>query len=185
MIAMGAMKGGGKLEAFLRDMERKISRPAVLKVGFMEDAKEPDGTPTAMVAAINNFGAPAVGIPPRPFFSTMISKNQASWPAQLAGCLKARDMDATAALEDMGGIIAGELRTEITLMDSPPLSPVTLMLRSMRIGKRDEPVTFAMVQEARARVALGEQPKGLTATGAKPLVDSGTMLNRIESVVES
>lgn len=181
---MAKMTGGAKMDAFLRDMEKKITRPAMLRVGFPEGAQEPDGTSTAMVAAIQNFGSPAMGIPPRPFFTNMIRRYRGTWPPLMAKALKANDMDATKALDAVGGVIAGELRQQLRETMTPPLSPVTLMLRSMRIGKTDEPVTFAMVQEARARVAAGEQPKGLSATGSRPLVYSGSMLASIVDIVE-
>jgi hypothetical protein len=181
---MPAMTGGAKMEKFLQETARKVSNPGVMQVGFMSDAKYEDGTSVAMVAAIQNFGSPAMGIPPRPFFTDMIRRHRGAWPGQLVKALKAHDMDAHAALVDMGKLIEGELLDQIIETVSPPLSPVTLMLRAMRIGKRDEDVTFAMVQEARARVAAGEQPKGLTASDFKPLVYSGNLLKSITSVVE-
>jgi len=178
---MDAMTGGAKLEEFLRRTAKKVRNAATLKVGFMEGATYPDGTPVAMVAATQNFGAPSQGIPPRPFFSNMIRKHQNEWPDQVAKALKRSDMDAGQALTMMGHLIAGELREEIIDTNEPPLSPVTVMLRYSH--RMDEPVTFAMVQEARRRVAAGETPKGVTASGAKPLIYTGHLLNSVEFTV--
>jgi hypothetical protein len=175
---VSAMKGGEKLEAFLREKARKIKNAGTLKVGFLDGATYPDGTPVATVAAIQNFGAPAQGIPPRPFFSNMIRRYRETWPPAIAKGLKNTGMDAAKTLTLMGHVIASELQQQIIETTEPPLSPVTLMLRAMRKGDMDAPVTFAMLQEARRRVAAGETPN-VTATGAKPLVYTGNLLHSV------
>jgi hypothetical protein len=48
--------GGEKLNMELTRISAKISAPAELKVGFLENARYPDGTPIAYIAAINEFG---------------------------------------------------------------------------------------------------------------------------------
>ena len=80
---MATLTGGGKLEGWLAGMARKLSRADTVRVGFLEGSTYPDGTPTALVAAVQNFGAPARGIPPRPFFSNMITKYGPGWGDQL------------------------------------------------------------------------------------------------------
>ena len=77
---MATISGGQKLDAALREMASKVAVPATLRVGFLENAKYPDGTPVAMVAAIQDYGAPGAGIPPRPFFRNMIADKQREWP---------------------------------------------------------------------------------------------------------
>jgi len=50
--------GGEKTASFIARYKRWASGPdAVLKVGFLENASYPDGTPVAMVAMIQEFGA--------------------------------------------------------------------------------------------------------------------------------
>lgn len=175
---MGAMTGGDKLEKFLREKARKLKNAGTLKVGFLEGATYPDGTPVATVAAIQNFGAPSQGIPPRPFFSNLIRRYRQTWPPAIANGLKNTGMDAAKTLTLMGHVIGAELQQQIIETTEPPLSPVTLMLRAMRRGDMDAPVTFAMLQEARRRVAAGETPK-VSATGSKPLVYTGHLLNSV------
>lgn len=146
---MASISGGEKLEAYLRETSAKVSKPGTLRVGFLEGATYPDGTPVATVAAIQNFGAPAMGIPPRPFFTDMIDKKASSWPAAIGGLLKDNDMDATKALVQTGQAISGQLRQSIVDTNSPPLSPKTIARKGFE----------------------------------KPLVDTGHMLNSIDSEV--
>jgi hypothetical protein len=69
---MAEVKGGEKLEAALATLATKLAVPATLRVGFLENAKYPDGTPVAAVAAWQNYGTGS--IPPRPFFSNMVAQ---------------------------------------------------------------------------------------------------------------
>ncbi len=147
---MARLRGGDKLEAYLRDVARKVSKPGKARIGFLESATYPDGTPVAQIAAIQNFGSPAQGIPPRPFFTNMIREHEGEWPEQIGKVLKAVDMDAPKALEQMGQLIAGELRESIVDTNAPPLSPITIARKG----------------------------------SSKPLVDSGVMLQSVDSEVE-
>ena len=52
--------GGAKMEAFLKELQAKLSGKEMLKVGFMEDSNYPDdGEHVAYIASINEFGATA------------------------------------------------------------------------------------------------------------------------------
>jgi hypothetical protein len=80
----------------------------------------------ALVAAVQNFGSSAKGIPPRPFFSNMIKDNSASWGPGLGKLLKATDYDATRSLGLMGEEIKGELQESIITFSGAPLSDATV-----------------------------------------------------------
>lgn len=123
---MATIRGGDKLEKHLAELAARISRPGTLRVGFLENARYPDGKPVALIAAIQNYGAPRAGIPPRPFFSNMVAAKQDGWPKQLAGLLKKTNYDATFALYLMGEGIKGQLQRSIRETNTPPLSPVTI-----------------------------------------------------------
>jgi hypothetical protein len=123
---MATITGGIELEAKLRELARMVAKPATLRVGFLENAKYPDGTPVAMIAAIQDFGAPGVGIPPRPFFRNMIAAKKDEWPAAIAALLKAKNLDAEKALLAAGDAIAGQLRQSIIDTNEPPLAPSTV-----------------------------------------------------------
>ena len=120
------IKGGEKLKAALDKIAQSVTKPATLQVGFLEGATYPDGKSVAMVAAIQNFGAPARGIPPRPFFSNMVKDKSPEWPEALGKVLVAKSYDATAALELIGQGIKGQLQQSVVDTNSPPLSPRTI-----------------------------------------------------------
>lgn len=123
---MAQIRGGDKFERRLRQIATAVSVPATVRVGFLENARYPDGKPVAFIAAIHNYGAPRAGIPPRPFFSNMIANKQGEWPAAIAGLLRANDYDAARALDIAGAAIAGQLRQSIIDTNAPPLAPSTI-----------------------------------------------------------
>jgi hypothetical protein len=176
------ISGGVKFDEWLRKTAAKLGRVGAVRVGFLEDATYPDGTPVAMVAAIQNFGAPARGIPPRDFFSRMVRERSPRWGARFARILAATDYDVDRSLGLMGAGIAGQLRESIVETNSPPLSAITLMLRKMRRDDPDLEVTGATVGEAARRVAAGEDYSGVSN---KALVDSGHLLASVDYEVET
>ena len=123
---MATIRGGEKFEAAMEDLARRLGRPATLKVGFLGNATYPDGKPVAMIAAINEYGAPSRGQPPRPFFRRMINAKQGEWPAAIAGVLQAQGNDVEKALDIAGAAIAGQLRQSIVDLVDPPLAPSTI-----------------------------------------------------------
>ena len=143
-------------------------------VGFMEGALYPDGTPVAAAAFWAEYGKP--NQPPRPFFRTMIAKESPGWGAKIARQAKGTNYDGPRVLALMGDDIGGALIESIRSPDWAPLSPVTLMLRKM-VGNKPENITGAMVGEAAAKVAAGEE--GATGTQAKPLEWTGTMVRAV------
>ena len=123
---MATIRGGEKFEAAMADLARRLGRPATLKVGFLGNATYPDGKPVAMIAAINEYGAPSRVQPPRPFFRRMINAKQGEWPAAIAGVLQAQGNDVEKALDIAGAAIAGQLRQSIVDLVDPPLAPSTI-----------------------------------------------------------
>lgn len=169
--------GGDRLSRHLDELGRKLGKAKEVRAGFPEGSKERDGTPMALIAAVNNFGAPAKGIPPRPFFSEAVEKGRSKWGPQLGAQLRAADMDSKVALERMGAVMAGDIGLSLIATDGPPLSPVTLLLRQ-RFPTRDG-MTVGDVWQAFRDIASGAVPAN-TATGAKPLVWSGQMLAHLQ-----
>lgn len=177
-----SLSGGDKLKTALAEIAKKVNKAALVKVGFMEGARYPDGTPVAMVAAIQNFGAPAAGIPVRSFFSDMIAKKSPTWAPSIGKLLVANDFDAAKALDLMGQRIGEDLQEAIIETDAPALSKITLMLRKMRSMDQQLVVSGSTVGEAAARVAAGEDTNGVST---KVLDDTGHMLNSVSHQVES
>jgi hypothetical protein len=178
---MAEVKGGDKLEAYLNDLAKNLTAKAEVRVGFIDGATYPDdgsGKPVlvAMVAAIQNDGAPGAGIPKRPFFTDMVRQNSPNWGPELALVLKANGMDAAKSLALMGARIQGQLQDSIRAVQDPPLSPLTMAVRKFR---RDNPgvrVTGSLIGELAA--GLRYHPD-FTGVSAKPLVDTGFMLRSV------
>lgn len=168
----------------MKELAKKLDRPGTLRVGFLEGATYPDEahTSVAMVAAIQNFGAPKVGIPPRPFFSNMVKDKSPSWPSAIAKTLKSTGMDVNKTLGLMGEVVRGELQQAIIATNEPPLSPVTVMLRGMKSKDQSLVVTRSTVEEARARVAAGKTNYGASS---KVFIDSGHMLKSADYEVKT
>jgi hypothetical protein len=122
---MATVRGGEKLERALAALAARIAKPRTLRVGFLENATYPDGTPVAMIAAIQNYGAPVARIPPRPFFSNMVADKRDSWAPAIAGLLQ-KNMDVDKTLELTGHAIAGQLRQSIKDTNDPPLALSTI-----------------------------------------------------------
>lgn len=147
---MVAIKGGSALEKRLSELAAKVSRPANLSVGFIENSTYPDGTSVPMVAAIQEFGAPARKIPPRPYFRNMIADKSPGWGDAIAAVLEVNGYDAIRTMEQVGAGIKGQLQQSIVDTNAPALSPATVARKG----------------------------------SAKPLVDTGQMLNSVDYKVE-
>lgn len=178
---MAEVSGGQRLKETLARMARGLDGAQSVEIGFLENARYPDGKMVAMVAAIQEFGAPRVGVPPRPYFRTMIAAKKGEWPSAVAQCLRRSDYDASTALALVGAGIKGQLQQSIVDTMDPPLSQTTLMLRKMKAQNPDLVVSRSTVNEARARVKAGESTAGVSS---KPLVESGHLLNSVDFRVE-
>jgi hypothetical protein len=120
------VSGGDKLAKRLAQLAAQVKKTGTLNVGFPEHATYPDGTRVALVATIQEFGAPAAGIPPRPFFRGMVARESGHWGDDLAALLKHNGMDGPAALEAIGQEIEEELKMSIRDLISPPLKEATI-----------------------------------------------------------
>lgn len=118
--------GGSKLEAVLKEIAANAGKAKELSVGFMSGATYPDGTPVAMVAAIQNYGAPEANIPARPFFSNMVKDKSPKWGESLGNVLQENNYDADLALKAMGQGIEGQLQESIRQTESPALALSTI-----------------------------------------------------------
>lgn len=123
---MASVKGGDKAVKAIYELARKLARPLTLQVGFLENATYPDGTSVALVAAIQNYGAPRANIPPRPFFSNMVRDKSPEWPDAIKKLLIQENYDVVRALELAGEAIKGQLQQSIRDTNSPPLRPATI-----------------------------------------------------------
>lgn len=167
-LLVAAIVGGDKMSRFLGEIARKLTggQPQ-LRVGFLEDATYPDkdNTPVAMIAAIQNFGAPSVGIPPRPFFSNMVRDKSPGWPEAIVKNIKRTRYDVQQTLRLVGEGIRGQLQQSIRDTNSPPLAESTL--------------------EGRGVGGMVYNPKDKKTFGAKPLIATGHMINSVDFEVKT
>lgn len=133
-----------------------------VRVGFFNTATYADGTPVAYVAAIQEFGYPQGGIPSRSFMRTTAAEKKPEWSSlmqrALAGALNAGTVDALQNnLTQVGGLAAGDISRTISKITSPPLKDSTLRARQSR--------------------------KKSPGVSRKPLVDTGKMIQSVDSAV--
>ena len=176
-----------KLDGALIDRLKRIIDEAdrtTAKVGFFPSAKYLDGTPIAYVASIQELGCPQRSIPARPFMRPTADAQGKNWRQLIRDGMQAAlsgDMSVHDVMEGVGMQAAGDIRKTIAEVSSPPLSPVTIMLRSMKKDRPDMKITGKTVGAAAAMVAAGEQPANVSV---KPLVDTGALQAHVTHVVE-
>ena len=173
--------GGNKLQARLKQIANHLNSAARLETGYPEGATTPDGTSLPMIAAIQEFGAPAASIPARPFFRPTVEKHSDEWGDQIAAQLVLTDYSAEQTLIAVGDTVRADLQDTIANIQDPPLSPITVMLRGMRSHDQSLVVGGRTVGEAAGRVAAGKINYGAST---KPLVDTGFMLQEVKSTVK-
>ena len=123
---MVEVSGGDRLRDKLQGIARQVTNASAVKIGFLAGATYPSGQNVAMIAAINEFGAPSRGQPPRPFFRDMLAAKRGEWPKAMSDLLKDNDYDALRTLQQTGEAVAGQLRESITTFSGVPLKPATI-----------------------------------------------------------
>jgi hypothetical protein len=172
------LKGGDKMADALGEMDMS----GTVKVGFLENATYPDGTPVATVAYLNEVGHKGrFPAPPRPFFRTTVEKEKPTWSKKISKLAEMTHYDGPRVLAMMGEDIKGALQQSIAELQSPELSETTKMLRSM-FGNNPQDIRARDVLAAQGKVAAGES--GASGTGAKPLIWTGHMKDSVDYEVE-
>jgi hypothetical protein len=146
-------KNADILKKAMADIERHC-----VKIGFFENSKYEDGTPVAYIAAIQEFGYEAGGIPSRSFMRTTQKENTKRWTDMafkaFVACGKGR-ISAEDAYDRLGMDAQKAVFKKIKSIKLPELADGTIAARK------------------RAKANGG---KGATAAITKPLIDTGTML---------
>ncbi len=157
-----AVKRTGSVKVALNGIRRKLGRGEVLRVGFLEKSRYPNGQYVATVAAWNEYGVPQRKQPPRPFFRIAIEKGSANWGHNFGVALKASDFNLSTAFGLVGASIAGDVQASIRALWSPPLAKATILARARgaKHGAIDSP------------------------TIGKPLIHTGFMLHSVDFDVQ-
>ena len=116
-----------KLKAFIKDMD-----DFSVRIGWFSSAKYPDGTPTAYVASIHEFGAPSRGIPARGFMRPTIDSKTGEWSQQMrfyAKQIVSGQMNTEQALNGLAIVARGDVDATLARIKEPELSPLTIYIR--------------------------------------------------------
>ena len=123
----------------------------VAQIGFPSGINYEDGTSVAYVAAIQEFGAPAVNIPPRPFIQPTIRAKKKYWSDVLAAQIPKvvmGKMTAFDALDLVGMTAAAGIKETISKITAPPLKPATIKRKGSAKPLIDTGLMLASVQNA-------------------------------------
>jgi len=123
----------------------------VAQVGFPSGINYEEGTPVAYVATIQEFGAPEVNIPPRPFMRPTVKANKHEWTKIIASRIPKVVMGKMTAFDvlDLVGIsAAADIQVTISKVDSPPNSPATIKRKGSSKPLVDTGLMVASVQNA-------------------------------------
>ncbi len=152
----------------------------VAQFGVPQGLEYEDGTSVAYVAAIQEFGAPEAKIPPRPFLRPSIAQDKDKWVKILEAQIpkvQAGQITADQALLGVGAVAVGDIQAMIASINSPPLSPITVLLRKWR--KQGKTISGKTVGEAAQAIAAGVDP----GSDNKPLNDTGYLMSSIRNAV--
>lgn len=126
-----------------------------LKVGFIDGATYPDGTPVAMVAATNEYGNPSNNQPPRPFFRNAIAEHESEWLDAISrGLQKGVPLDDVLAV--VGERAVGDVVQSISTLMDPPLSPATIASRKSKGNASTKPLVDTKVMIRDVHYEVGE-----------------------------
>ena len=152
-----------KIKNGLDFLAKKLDTHAVLRCGWFADIEAyDDGTPGAVVAIKNEFGA--ANVPPRPFVRPAIAREGAKWlrfwSAGMWRVVAGKERNLAGVFHKLGQMVVADLKDSIMMVWSPPLRPFTIEKRRERWYKA----------------------KGNTRHGAilnKPLVDTTRMITSV------
>lgn len=123
----------------------------VAQIGFPSGINYEDGTSVAYVAAIQEFGAPAVGIPARPFIQPTVKEKKDTWVTIIEKQLPKVALGKMSAFDvlDLVGIsAAADIQTKISSIYTPPNSPATIRAKGSAKPLIDTGLMLASVQNA-------------------------------------
>jgi len=96
---------------------------ASVRVGVLENATYPDGTPVAMVAFWNEYGTRTS--PVRAFFRTTVSENKKNWVLSVQNLMKIHN-DPKQVMGLIGVHMQEQIVQSINTWSDPPNAPYTI-----------------------------------------------------------
>lgn len=117
------MKKVGSLASALK---KYSEMNASVRVGVLENATYPDGTPVAMVAFWNEYGTKTS--PVRAFFRTTVSDQKKNWVLSVQNLMKMHD-DPKKVMGLIGEHMRGQIVQSINTWTDPPNAPYTVAMK--------------------------------------------------------
>ena len=125
------MKKVGSLASALK---KYSEMNASVRVGVLENATYPDGTPVAMVAFWNEYGTKTS--PVRAFFRTTVSDQKKNWVLSVQNLMKMHD-DPKKVMGLIGEHMRGQIVQSINTWTDPPNAPYTVAMKGFNAPLRD------------------------------------------------
>ena len=144
-----------KLDGVTKDFEGMVAQ-----IGVPSGIQYEDGTTVATVAAIQEWGAPAMKIPPRPFFRPTIEKKQQYWINVIKAALPNVTNGSASAfdvLDHVGRVASLDIQETIAGIYSPPLSERTLAARRAKGNTSDKPLNDTGLMQASIRNGVAKE----------------------------
>jgi hypothetical protein len=120
------MKKVGSLASALK---KYSDMNASVRVGVLESATYPDGTPVAMVAFWNEYGTKTS--PVRAFFRTTVSDQKKNWVLSVQNLMKMHD-DPKKVMSLIGEHMRGQIVQSINTWTDPPNAPYTVRMKGFQ-----------------------------------------------------
>lgn len=120
------------LTARIRELDGKQ-----VKVGWFSSSVYPNGTPVALVAAVQELGSPAKNIPPRLGMRATAMRKWGEWKDLMLDGAKAilqGRRTADQVMDTMGAKAAGDIAKNIASVWEPPLKEATVKARARKLA---------------------------------------------------
>ena len=142
------------LTARIRELDGKQ-----VKVGWFSSSVYPNGTPVALVAAVQELGSPAKNIPPRLGMRATAMRKWGEWKDLMLDGAKAilqGRRTADQVMDAMGAKAAGDIAKNIASVWEPPLKEATVKARARKLASGV--ITPSLQQTTRGEQPLDQQP---------------------------
>lgn len=123
-VTLTLKRAGPSAQKTLRATAKRLGNAGTLNVGFLSNARYPEGLSVPQNAFWQEFGTKFQ--PPRPFMRRTIAAYSGQWGTAFAKIAKDQKYDAKRTLTLMGIGIQGQIQQSIKELTDPPLSPVTV-----------------------------------------------------------
>lgn len=118
-----------KVGSLANALKKYSEMNASVRVGVLESATYPDGTPVAMVAFWNEYGTKTS--PVRAFFRTTVSDQKKNWVLSVQNLMKMHD-DPKKVMGLIGEHMRGQIVQSINTWTDPPNAPYTVRMKGFQ-----------------------------------------------------